>query len=370
MDSAAQELRWDADTLGNHRAVIVVPATAAGDDAVRVTVPWRRRDGDEQVAAGGFILHTAAAVPVANVVRVSADRRAGTFVFQPAGGAGTYYLYYMPYIVDPRAHYPEARYRPRERTAEEAWLRRCGLADLAEPAGTSEPGGTGRTAGPAESRLDGIPRARFVRIESVDEFNAFTPMERPASPEELAALLARYPHEPFLLFPEDRRMPIRMRHDVPVHWATAGPGGFYGRARPGEFYVFQVGVFAARAELRDLAVTFFELRCGRAVIGASAFRCFNLGGIDWSGRPFRKAVHVPRGDVQALWCGVEIPADAPGGTYRGRLTVAADGLEARAVALEITVSGPVIEDAGDGEPRRLSRLRWLDSTAGSEDELV
>ena len=45
--TSQQALRWDADTLGNHRYLVQVDAPAA---AVRVVIPWRRRDAHpEQV---------------------------------------------------------------------------------------------------------------------------------------------------------------------------------------------------------------------------------------------------------------------------------------------------------------------------------
>ena len=351
MPAASNTLRWDPDALGSHRAVIEVDRDA---DAVCLTVPWRRRD--REVAGKGIILLAdGSSEPIRNVIRISATRGAGRFVFQPAQGLGTYFLYYLPFTGDAQAHYPALEYRPYEQTAESAWAARHGL---------DAPDGLG---GP--SRAD-LPEARFVRIESVDEHNAFTRMERPATPQEVDRLLERHPEETFLIFPADRTCPIRMRHDIPAHWAASGPSEFHGTARPGEFYVFQVGVFAARADLHGLTVTFSDLRCAEATIHASRFRCLNLGGIAWDGRPFCKVVHVGQGDVQALWCGVEIPQDVAVGAYSGEVVVGADGQQTQTARFVISVAGPRIENAGDDEPWRLSRLRWLDSTKGSEDEVV
>ena len=38
-----------------------------------------------------------------------------------------------------------------------------------------------------------------------------------------------------------------------------------------------------------------------------------------------------------------------------------------AVAIELTVGGAALHDHGDSVPQRLSRVRWLDSTAGIDD---
>ncbi len=46
------------------------------------------------------------------------------------------------------------------------------------------------------------------------------------------------------------------------------------------------------------------------MIPASAVTAFNLEGTDWSGHHFTRAVRVERGTVQALWFGVDIPANA------------------------------------------------------------
>eukprot|EP01052_Picozoa_sp_SAG31_P052895 SAG31_NODE_13289_length_879_cov_1.551282_2_plen_131_part_01 len=47
----------------------------------------------------------------------------------------------------------------------------------------------------------------------------------------------------------------------------------------------------------------------------------------------------------------------------------ATGLDLRpqAVAIELSVGGAVMDDHGDSEPAKLSRLRWLDSTEGHDD---
>lgn len=342
------EQRWDPDTLGNHRAVIEVDSDA---QAVRACVPWRRRD--HGVATKRVVLFAEGADrPIRNVVPINVSREGGTFVFQPDQGPGTYFLYYMPYTGDPRAHYPKLAYAEAEDSADPTWRAKHGLDDA-------------RGADPAA-----LPAARFVRIESVDDHNAFSKMEYPATGDEVRQLLEAHPSEPFLLFAADRTTPIVMRHDIPAHWAAGEGGAFGGEARCGEFYVFQVGVFAARADLANLTATFSDLRCSDAVIAASQLRCFNLGGIGWDGRPFGKRVDVARGDVQALWCGVDVPLDAPPGSYAGEVIVGADGQQARAIVLAISVAGEPIENGGDDEPWRLSRLRWLDSNKGGEDEVV
>jgi hypothetical protein len=78
---------WDADTLGNHRAVVRVHANA---DAVSIHLPWRRRDlhpEDKEI-----LVHDAHGARVTNVFRVQINREFGDLVFQPVSGPGEYYV--------------------------------------------------------------------------------------------------------------------------------------------------------------------------------------------------------------------------------------------------------------------------------------
>ena len=108
-----------------------------------------------------------------------------------------------------------------------------------------------------------------------------------------------------------------MSGNLPKRWIDAGPRDrFEGKACRGEFYVFQIGVFAARRRLEDVNIVIEDLRPRSATgrpIPASAIRCFNQGGIASDGRPFRKTVAVEKGKVAALWFGVQMPADAEPG---------------------------------------------------------
>lgn len=66
--------------------------------------------------------------------------------------------------------------------------------------------------------------------------------------------------------------------------------------------------------------------------------CFNLGGIDTNGKPFKKKIDVPKGNVQALWIGGDMPA-AAFGTYKGTVTVKAANAKPVEIACELTVKG-------------------------------
>ncbi len=76
-------------------------------------------------------------------------------------------------------------------------------------------------------------------------------MEIIATKQEVDSLLVRYPLKSDLLFPEDRKYPIRMADYLPLRWIGSGPSEeFRGEAARGEFYTFQIGVYAARTAIR------------------------------------------------------------------------------------------------------------------------
>jgi hypothetical protein len=337
---------WDADRLGNHRVVLDV---AAPVEAVRARIPWRRRDVDPE-KKNLIVIDARTGERVLNVTRLSVTREVGDLVFQPVSGRGRYFVYYLPNVGSGRSNYPKVTYPEPEDTARAEWLARYGTAPKAET----------------------LPWARVTEYQAIDELNSFYPMEVIATASETQALLARHPSSAYLVFPEDRRFPIKMTDDLPQRWIAAGANTpFHGHADRGEFYAFQVGVAAARTALDAIDVTFGDFRtAGGAVIPASAARCFNTGGRDWTGRAFKKSVAVPTGHVQALWMGVQVPESAAAGDYRGEVSIAPAGLPPTKVSVTITVSARSIAASGDNEPVRHSRLRWLDSTLALDDDLV
>ena len=122
--------------------------------------------------------------------------------------------------------------------------------------------------------------------------------------------------------------------------AKTGTGG---EAARGEFFAFQVGLYAVATNTQDISVRFSDLRASKGGRGipSSAIRCFNTGGTNWSGAAFTKAVSVEKGRVQALWFGVQVPQDVAPGSYQGRVTIKPAGLPAQSVKLALTVTAPL-----------------------------
>jgi hypothetical protein len=349
---AVPEAPWE-ERLGHHRACVRVEQPGP---AVQVTIPWRRRDRDADTK-NIVVMDAATNQRVTNVVRVQIEREAGILVIEAQTVPGDYYVYFLPAPPPQRERYDYSwNYDPPEDSADAAWRERCGL--------TAE-----KLAGGSWKLL---PPAQTVRLEARTQFDTFYPMEVIATASESRQLLERFP-QAYLLFPEDRRYPIRMTADLPLRWIQAGPAApFHGEAQRAEFYSFQVGVYAVSQALEDVEVEFSDLRGAApgAVLPAAALRCFNLGGVNWDGQPFRQAVTVPQGRVQALWLGLQIPEQAQPGEYEGSVTIRPANAAATTLPVRLTVQAEVRADHGDGELWRQSRLRWLDSTLGMDDGLV
>jgi len=352
---------WDADPYGNHRVVIHVEEKA---DAVWVHIPWRRRDFDPEKKNVIFV-DAATGNRVKNACPVAVSREYGDFVFQPPTAPGEYHVYYLPHIMTGR-NYPKVTYREMELTADAGWLKNHGLSAFNPPL----------------KERGAFPQAQVVEIQSIDEFNSFYPMEIIATAEETANLITQNPGAPYLLFPEERLYPVRIADDLPYRWVKNGPGKeFHGEARRGEFFAFQIGVYACGAAIKDINVSFADLRLvsfsssspasGReTLISAAGMYSFNTNGVNWDGKVFKKTCAVPKGKVQPLWCGVQVPKGIPPGQYEGEVTVTPKGLVPGRIKLSLDVKIEMLEDEGDSELWRHSRLRWLDSRIAFDDDIV
>jgi len=303
-----------------------------------------------------LLIDTRTGQPLKNLARVKITREFGDIVFEPLTAPGEYDLYYMPYQTTPVQWAYRVQYDHPGLTADPAWLELHHL----------------QAHGLSGGEWKSLPPAEVLGIQARSEFDRFDPMEVIATQEETQKLLAGNPAQDFLLFPEGRQFPIRMTDDLPLRWITEGPGSqFHGEARRGEFFVFQVGVFACRSAIEKLSIEYGDLKSARgSTIPASAIRCFNTGGTDWLGRRMSKDFMVPLGKIGALWFGVQVPKDAAAGNYRGDLVLRVQGHEATRLELSLTISPKLFEDAGDSELWRHSRLRWLDSTVGIDDEVT
>lgn len=339
---------WNADSLGNHRVIVSVDKPA---DAVLATIDWRRRDLNPE-AKNLIVVDAATGERITNVCRFTIDRERGEVVFQPQTVPGEYYIYYLKNVMSGSPYYPTVNYPAFENTASADWVKKNKLSGKKAPA---------------------LPAAKVVQFQAINELNSFYPMEVIATSNETARLLKEHPGEKYILFTEDRKFPIRMTTDIPYKWiADNRHNFFYGQADKGEYYVFQLGVWAARSNVENLHVDFSALtnKATGEQIPASSFTCFNTEGTDVTGTVFEKNCSVDKGKVQALWVGTQLPEHLSAGTYQGTVTVSAANAESKTVQVSLNVSENVIANHGDNEPWRHSRLRWLNSQIGFDDEVI
>lgn len=334
---------WKFNDRGNHRAVVSVSAPA---EAVFVRIPWRRRDTSPEKKAV-LVYHAFTDQEIKEVLILKNQREYCQMVFK-AAAAGEYHIYYLPYqepvhwAGDPGSYYP-----PRTRP-EDAWSRS------------------------ARSRLDSLPQARMVAIESKSAFDSMYPMEVPMTEAELTAFLGRHAADDYLVFPEDRSRPIRMQDQLPYLWLKRDlTAGFSGTARPGEIYALQLGVYAKEKNLENLKLAYSGLSSDDGVvrIPPDRFECLNLSGTTPLGQRFTKLLNVAQGKVQPLWILIHVPSKASG-ELKGSITVSGSNFTSRHIPVTLRVAGDAPEYGGAADLSSMARLSWLNSTRGLEPTLL
>ena len=249
---------WNADTLGNHRAVLEFNGNSI---FAKATIAWRRHDLNP--AEKRIIVQDAkTGKKITNVQVVSFDREAGTILFEPISGKGIYYVYYMPYKYEgPKSYYPKGVYWKQEQTASAAWL----------------------SSIVSSTKVN----CKVKEIQSVNAFNSFYPMEVIATAAEKSALVTKSSSKSFLVFTEDRMHPIKMQNDLPQRWILKGnQSSFSDKALRGEYLAFQLGIYA----LSDLPEVYIEFTDLTSLIGkkiaAKNLQCINTNGIKYDGSIF------------------------------------------------------------------------------------
>jgi len=330
--------QWNARGLGNHRAVVTVAQAAP---AVETYIPWRRRDVAPETKA--VLVFDSTGKQVLNVKTKKLTAAEGIIVFE-ASKPGNYYIYWLPYNPGTGSFDNPGTYFAPGNTATPDWLAKLG---------------------------ETLPVAPLKEIQARGEFHTFYPMEVMPAPGEVSGLLTRTGNKPYLLFAEDRARSVRMRDAIPLKWVVDGPTKeFIGNAQPNEWYPWQVAVWACGTPLEKISVTWSDfVNADGKTIPADEITCLNTEGTDALGKPFAAAPNVEKGQVQPLWLIASIPENAAG-TYRGTVTVKPQNAAAQTIEVVLKVSGKVLPDHGVGELWRLSRLKWLNSTIGSDNNVI
>ncbi|MGL4942213.1 MAG: glycoside hydrolase domain-containing protein [Thermoguttaceae bacterium] len=337
---------WDMDGIGTHRALVEV-ASSSEHQAVVVTLPWKRPDLRPETKKV-IVIDATTSKEVSNVTLLEFDSEKGTIAFEPETVPSVYYVYYLPCRL--RKNWDDARYGqwndfiPPDYTASPEWVH-C-----------------------VKENVRSLPEAKLIQFEARTSMDFFTPMGIIATEKEETDVKDAHADN-MLVFPEDRTFPSRLVYHLSYRWAKNGPSYFFaGYAAKNEYYVWQIGLWASRSEIRKIDISFSDFVCGTSVIPASEATCFNTGGTNWDGKPISFTVNVPQGRVQPLWCGIQIPRNAQEGVYKGKAMLTAETGEKATVDIEIHVEAKILEDKGDGDLWRHARLRWLNSTIGIDNK--
>ncbi|NKI27860.1 hypothetical protein HCG49_14950 [Arenibacter sp. 6A1] len=337
------DIPWESG-LGNHRAILEVPKKA---QAVKLKFSWRRHD--KSIDKRKFIIINAkTGDTIENIHRIDVDNEKCELVFGPAE-KGEYHFYYLPFKPDPEWGYYRYGYLEQEKSPDQLWVANNRLNN--------------------EKQLRKLPKATCTEIQARMEFDSFYPMEVVATQEELEQFVSSSDSD-YIAIPEDRKYPIRMRDYLPLKWIKDGiPHQFKGSAKRHEYYAFQVGIYASKKSLENVRLEFSGFKSSNGdTLPQSAFTCFNTHGVDPYGKPFIKQVDVVKGRVQPLWVGIDIPKDITAGLYTGNIAVKANGQPDQIITVALNIEDQIIASRGDDEPWRHSRLRWLNSTIGIDDE--
>jgi hypothetical protein len=90
--------------------------------------------------------------------------------------------------------------------------------------------------------------------------------------------------------------------------------------------------------IENVQVSIQHLKSPGKSIPASALFCINTGGTTYDGKPLTKTVNVTKGEVQALWCGVDVPATILPSTYTGKATFSIRWKASKTITIAIKVN--------------------------------
>jgi len=334
------------EELGNQRAVLEISRPAK---AVYLQLLWRRHDPEPENRKL-ILLHESSGDTISNIYRIKVNQEECELVFGPVRKPGKYFFYYLPFRPDTEHGFFRYGYLPSESSPDEQWIEDTGLRTM--------------------ESLEALPKAECSEIQARTAFDSFYPMEVIPTAREKKEYLDRYQGD-YLVFPEGRENPIRMRQEIPLKWLRQKPGTtFEGTALRNEYYAFQLGLFAVKKNIKNVKIQFSDLKNGNAIIPATAFTCYNTEGVDPYGNPFTLRSDVAESEVQAYWIGIDIGRQVIPGTYSGSVSLVPENADQTEIPIRLIVINDILEDRGDNQPWRHSRIRWLNSTLGLDPKPV
>ena len=88
------------------------------------------------------------------------------------------------------------------------------------------------------------------------------------------------------------------------------------------------------------------------------------------GTLLKKNAGLKKAKFRLSGLGVQVPENIDAGVYEGTVKIKPFNMSPTDVKVKLEVLNEKIVNSGDNEPARLSRLRWLNSTIASDDDVV
>jgi hypothetical protein len=318
---------WDEE-LGNHRAVVKVSDSNLQNS---IHIPWRLKHNPYFRKL--VIIEASTGKKVKFFDRKRYNKDEGNIVFKPYN-EGIYYIYYLPFSPSKTFGGMHAPYKPLNISTYVG----CGKKAVAE----------------------------LIQIEARTELDSFYPMGVQATKSEAISLKFSGKNS-YMLFPEGPEHQIRPGKDIPYKWIKNGEAeSITLNASKNQYLTFQAGILAHKSEIKNIRPVFSDIT-GPVNLDKSVFTSFNTEGIDPYGNFFKKTLNIAKNYIQPLWIGVDLPKDLPAGEYKGSITLKSDNAADRTLNFFINIQDKILADRGDSDLSKMSRLRWLNSTAGLDE---
>ncbi len=68
---------------------------------------------------------------------------------------------------------------------------------------------------------------------------------------------------------------------------------------------------------------------------------------------FRGRQSIQKNKVQAIWCGIDIPADINSGEYLGEVYIQPEGQQADTIFIKLLITDPATHNHGDNNPENM-----------------
>ena len=333
--------------LGNHR--VVVELLKKSDEIHQVKIPWRRRD-DSPSKKDIVIINSVTGKKISEKYFLKINNMEGHILFRPEINSLKYFFYYLPHKSS-GGYYPKVEYLEPISNNDLEWNN--DISDVLD-------------------NISSIKNAEIISFESIDDFHSFFPMEVISSDNEVQEYFNNFDKEVFM-FPEYRNYPIRMMDFLPLRWTNnlKNINGLEDNVSRGEYYTFQIGLFSPNKDIDDIEIYYSDLKSNaNKHISKENFTCFNKGGTDLLGNNFSKKVSVPKNKVQSLWFGLQVPKNTGKGKYKSYIIIKPKGIKPDTIHLKLNIQNKLLKDFGDSNPKMMSRLRWLNSKIGLENDLI